>query len=77
MVGVIIIDHRTVVLTLVLKPAACSAEGVQALSNGLHGDIQLQSGSGGGQRIAHVVDAGHTQGDGAQSLTLVDQIKGG
>ena len=76
-VGVVIIEHRAVVLPLVLKAAVSPAEGVQSLSDGVHGDVQLKSGSGGSQGIAHVVDAGHPQGQSGKGLALIDQVKGG
>ena len=75
-VGVVVIEHCTVVLPFPLKAAARPGKGVEPLLNGGKGHLQLEGGPGGGQGVAHIVDPRDLEGNPAQILSLVNQVEG-
>ena len=75
-VGVVVVHRRAVELPLVLKPSARPAEGPQAVPDCGEGRPQLKGRAGGGQSVAHIVDAGDTELDAPQILAPDDQVKG-
>ena len=75
-VGIVVIEHRPVVLPFPLKAAARPGKGVEPLLNGGKGHLQLEGGPGGGQGVAHIVDPRDLEGDPAQVLSPVNQVEG-
>ena len=62
-VGVVVVDVRTMVAALVLKAAARARERRKAEADGLAADAEKIRSTRRGQRVHHVVLAAHAQGD--------------
>lgn len=77
MVGIVIDDSDTLEGTLVFKPAVCTLEGQQPLPDRLRRNAKPVAQSDDGQRIGHVVDAGHLQGTLDTGVPFFTTVKDG
>ena len=74
-VCVVVHDHCTVALTIQLKAAACTLEVQGCIGALLHGQARKAADGAHGQRVVHVVTAGHCQTDVAGDLTPLLEVE--